>query len=29
VPLLQAIEGQAMGRVFGYAFFQGLVCYVV
>ena len=29
VPLLQAIEGESMGRVFGYAFFQGLVCYVV
>jgi apolipoprotein N-acyltransferase len=29
VPLLQAIEGEAPGRVYGYAFFQGLVCYVV
>src|SRR5271169_633985 len=29
VPLLQAIEGESMGRTFGYAWFQGLVCYVV
>src|SRR6516164_1389121 len=29
VPLLHAIEGESMGRVFGYAWFQGLVCYVV
>jgi apolipoprotein N-acyltransferase len=29
VPLLQAIEGEGMSRVFGYAWFQGLVCYVV
>ena len=29
VPLLQAIEGESMGRVFGYAFFQALVCYVI
>jgi apolipoprotein N-acyltransferase len=29
VPLLQAIEGERMGRVFGYAFLQGLTCYVV
>jgi apolipoprotein N-acyltransferase len=29
VPLLLAIEGQSMGRVFGYGWLQGLVCYVV
>src|SRR5580704_14067861 len=29
VPLLQAVEGVTMGRTFGYAWFQGLVCYVV
>jgi len=29
VPLLHAIEDQSMGRVFGYAWFMGLVCYVV
>src|SRR5262245_20836686 len=29
VPLLQAIEGERMRRVFGYAWFQGLVCYAV
>ena len=29
VPLLQAIEGESMGRTFGYAWLQGLVCYVV
>ena len=29
VPLLQAIEGESMGRTFGYALLQGLVCYVV
>ena len=29
VPLLHAIEGETMGRVFSYAWFQGLVCYVV
>jgi apolipoprotein N-acyltransferase len=29
VPLLQAIEGERMGRMFGYAWLQGWVCYVV
>ncbi len=29
VPLLHAIEDQSMGRVFGYGWFMGLVCYVV
>jgi len=29
VPLLYAVEGETMGRTFGYAWFQGLVCYVV
>ena len=27
--VLTSIEGESMGRVFGYAWFQGLVCYVV
>lgn len=29
VPLLYAIDGERMGRVFGYAWLQGLVCYIV
>lgn len=29
VPLLLAIEGETMGRVFGYAWFQALVCYLL
>ena len=29
VPLLHAIDGEGMGRVFGYAWLQGLVCFVV
>ena len=29
VPLLHAIDGESVGRVFRYAWLQGLVCYVV
>ncbi len=29
VPLLYAVEGETMGRVFGCAWLQGLTCYVV
>jgi apolipoprotein N-acyltransferase len=29
VPLLHAIDGETIGRVFRYAWLQGLVCYVV
>jgi apolipoprotein N-acyltransferase len=29
VPLLYAVEGETAGHVFGYAWFQGLICFVV